>query len=68
MTNIEKVINELQACRNIDKSKFFEEQVNLRLNKSLIEYYNQLNKAFDKLSCYDDSHDLRLVKRLNKEI
>lgn len=50
-----------------EKEALLEVRIQERLTKSLETYYNQLTNVFDRLSLYDESHELKLIKRLNKE-
>jgi DNA mismatch repair ATPase MutS len=50
-----------------EKHLILEKRIQERLNKSLETYYSQLTGVFDRLSIYDNEHDLKLIKRLNKE-
>ena len=63
---IEIIISELKEKLNIDKVNFLALCIRTRLNKSLNQYYNELNKSLDKLSMCDDKYRLRLIRKLNK--
>ena len=67
MNNVEKIWNELKYSKIIDKQEFFNQCVQQRLNKSLIEYHKSIQKAFDSLINYNIDYDVRLMKKLNKE-
>lgn len=59
------IIKELKTYKTSieDKNTILERRIQERLDQSLKDYYNVLSKAFDKLSEYDETHDLRLIKR-----
>lgn len=64
-SNIKAIINELRKYMGKDKSKIFEIRINERLNKSLKQYYDDLNKTLEKLYLYNDKYDdNRLIKKL----
>ena len=71
-TNINKIKELLKELRQHiktpeEKKQILETRIQERLNKSLQTYYSQLTDVFDRLSIYDETHDLKLIKRLNKE-
>lgn len=64
-SNIKAIINELHQYMGKDKRKVFEVRINERLNKSLKQYYDDLNKTLEKLYLYNDKYeDNRLIKKL----
>lgn len=69
VTNIKKLIEELKSYHYPDKEKLLALRIEERLDKSLKEYYNQLNKTLDKLTIYDEEHEnLTVMKKINKEV
>ncbi len=63
-----RIINELQLHENPDKAKVLQDCIQERLNKSLKEYYNELSKTLINLSLYAENHDIKLMKKINKEL
>ena len=63
---IELITNNIEERLNVDKVDFLASCIKTRLNKSLNQYYNELNKSLDKLSMCDDKYRLRLIRKLNK--
>lgn len=66
MYNIQRIINELKQYEGKQKSKVLSEAIQERLDVSLVSYYNELTKAFDKLYEYSDNYEIKLLKKLNK--
>lgn len=63
------LIYEISTLKNyIGKNKLniLTEKINERLNKSLITYYQQLNKSLEKLYVYNENNSDRLINKLNK--
>ena len=66
MCNIQRIINELKQYEGKQKSKVLSEAIQKRLDISLVSYYNELTKAFDKLYEYSDNYEIKLLKKLDK--
>lgn len=64
---ISKILDELKLYIAKDKQNIFYKAIQDRLDKCLIEYYNSIRKAYDKLDLYSDKYELKLMKRLNKD-
>lgn len=64
---IELIIEELQYYNHKDKSQLLINYIKERLDKSLLEYYDQLNTAFTNLTEYNEKRNLTLMKKLNKD-
>ena len=67
MNRLKILISELKEYEGKDKSSVLAERIQERLDKSLLEYYHSVTKAFDKLVLYNDSYELKLIKKLNME-
>lgn len=69
INRLENILKELREHIKSPQEKhlILEKRIQERLNKSLETYYSQLTGVFDRLSIYDNEHDLKLIKRLNKE-
>ena len=69
INRFENILKELREHIKTPQEKhlILEKRIQERLNKSLETYYSQLTGVFDRLSIYDNEHDLKLIKRLNKE-
>jgi len=63
---INYILQELKSYVEPDKKKIFSAAVEDRLNKGVVQYYNNLSKAYDKLYLYSDNYELKLIKKLNK--
>lgn len=57
---LNSILNDLQKYKR-DKSKLLPYYIQLRLNKSLLTYYNQLSNS---LRYYDRKDELRILKHL----
>ena len=64
---INKILDELKLYIAKDKQIIFYKAIQDRLDKCLVEYYDSIKKAYDKLDLYSDEHELKLMKRLNKD-
>lgn len=64
---IKNIIIDLNKHVSDDKIKLLSNLIKKRLDKSLIQYYDDLNNSLEKLNRYDDKYQLRLIKKLNKE-
>lgn len=67
MNKIEVIRNELLDMMRIKKAELYENCIKERLDQSLQLYYDSLTKSLDNLDDYNERHNLRLAKRLNKE-
>ena len=67
MNRLITLISELKEYEGKSKSLILTERIQERLDKSLVEYYNSVTKAFDKLDLYNENYELKLIKKLNKE-
>ena len=65
--NLIKLIEELNTFRNKDRNQIIREAIQNRLDKSLKEYYDDLNKSLDRLEYYNEQNNLKLIKKINKE-
>lgn len=65
--NLIKLIEELNTFRNKDRNQIIHEAIQSRLDKSLKEYYDDLNKSLDRLEYYNEQNNLKLMKKINKE-
>lgn len=65
--NLIKLMEELNTFRNKDRNQIIREAIQSRLDKSLKEYYDDLNKSLDRLEYYNEQNNLKLIKKINKE-
>lgn len=65
--NLIKLLEELNTFRNKDRNQIIREAIQSRLDKSLKEYYDDLNKSLDRLEYYNEQNNLKLIKKINKE-
>lgn len=69
VANLKRIIKELKFYYFPDKQKLLSLRIEERLDKSLKEYYSQLDKTIEKLTLYDEEHDnLTVIKKINKEV
>lgn len=68
MNNIEIILKELENYRVFDRKDIFTQRIKERLDKSLKEYYRDLNKSIDKLELYQTYDNLKAIKKINKEL
>lgn len=68
MNNIEIILKELESYRVFDRKDIFTQRVKERLDKSLKEYYRDLNKSINKLELYQTYDNLKAIKKINKEL
>lgn len=68
MNNIEIILKELENYRVFDRKDIFTQRIKERLDKSLKEYYRDLNKSINKLELYQTYDDLKAIKKINKEL
>lgn len=68
MNNIEIILKELENYRVFDRKDIFTQRVKERLDKSLKEYYRDLNKSINKLELYQTYDNLKAIKKINKEL
>lgn len=69
VANLKKIIEELKKYSYPNKSQLLALRIEERLDKSLKEYYSQLNKTLEKLTMYDEEHEnLTVIKSINKEV
>lgn len=64
---IKNIISEIRRYDRKDKSKILETAIADRLNKSLKQYYSELDEAFNRLINYNDKHNMSVMKKLNKD-
>ncbi len=65
--NFKLLLIELNKYRNKNKEKILQDCIQARLDKSLKEYYNELNKAFEHLEDYNERNNIKMMKKINKE-
>ena len=68
MNNIEIILKELENYRVFDRKDIFTQRIKERLDKSLKEYYRDLNKSINKLELYQTYDNLKAIKKINKEL
>lgn len=68
MNNIEIILKELENYRVFDRKAIFTQRIKERLDKSLKEYYRDLNKSINKLELYQTYDNLKAIKKINKEL
>lgn len=66
-SDLKLLIEELNTYREKDKGKIMHKAIQSRLNKSLKEYYDDLNSTLDRLEYYNEQSNLKLMKKINKE-
>lgn len=64
---IKNIISDLKKFMGQDKADILAQSIELRLNKSLKLYYDNLSSAFDRLEDYSEKESLKMMKKLNKE-
>lgn len=64
---IKNIISEIRRYNRKDKSKILESAIADRLEKSLKQYYSELDEAFNRLINYNDKHNIGVMKKLNKD-
>lgn len=64
---IKNIISEIRRYDRKDKSKILESSIADRLEKSLKQYYSELDEAFNRLINYNDKHNMSVMKKLNKD-
>ena len=64
--NIIAIIAELKNYSNKNKQQILAQSIQERLDQSLKSYYSDLQKAFESIDYYNNTHNLTVVKKLNK--
>lgn len=67
MINFKNILKELSYYENVNKEDLLKIRIEERLNKSLNEYYDSLNKTIINLCIYNENNkNLTLMKKINK--